>query len=103
MSAKVVEKNEIREVSSKLDDSTHKVTEALIGDDSGTVMLTLWDKTIEEIKIGKTYKFSNAYTSLFKNSLRVNLGRYGTHAEEKDIEIVKTENNISEKEFGKNL
>lgn len=95
---KVVSKNETREVSSKLDNSTHKVTEATIGDDSGTVLLTLWDDAIDKVEVGKSYKISNAYTSLFKNTLRLNLGRYGELADsEEDVEANET-NNMSEKE-----
>ncbi len=98
--AKIMSKNEVREVSSKLDNSVHKVTEALIGDESGTVLLTLWDNAIESIEAGKVYTISNAYTSLFKNSLRLNLGRYGTIAEAKEkIAKINEENNLSEKEL----
>lgn len=100
--AKIVSKNEARDVVSKLDNSTHKVTEALLGDETGTILLTLWDNAIESIEIGKTYQFSNAYTSLFKNSLRLNLGRYGTFVESlQAIEQANESNNLSEKELGK--
>ncbi len=97
---KVLEKNEVREVSSKLDNSSHKVTEAVFGDDTGTVLLTLWDELIDKIEDGKSYKVTNGYTSLFKNSLRLNVGRYGQMEEAgEEVSDVKTDNNISEKEF----
>jgi len=100
LTVKVLEKNEVREVSSKLDNSTHKVTEALVGDASGTILLTLWDDGIDKVEIGKSYKIGNGYTSLFKNSLRLNIGRYGTLADaEAEVTEVNQENNLSEKEF----
>lgn len=101
ITAKVLEKNEIREVTSKLDNTSHKVTEVLVGDASGTVLLTLWDDMIENVEVGKTYSVKNGYTSMFKNSVRMNIGRYGTLEESKEeIAEINQENNISDKDFG---
>ncbi|MBU2100417.1 hypothetical protein KKB11_04245 [Candidatus Micrarchaeota archaeon] len=100
LTVKVLEKNEVREVTSKLDNSSHKVTEALVGDDSGTILLTLWDDMIDKVELEKNYKVNNAYTSLFKNSLRLNIGRYGELTDsEEDVAEVNKENNLSDKEF----
>lgn len=100
LTARALSKNEVREVTSKLDSSTHKVTEATIGDETGTILLTLWDEAIDKVEEGKTYKIGNAYTSLFKNSLRLNIGRYGTIEESKEkIKSVDEKNNLSEKEL----
>ena len=82
---KVLEKNESREVTSKIDSSTHSVAEAVVGDASGSVQLTLWDDMIAKVEVGKCYEIKNGYASLFQNTLRMNIGRYGTieetHAE----------------------
>ncbi len=94
---KAVKKNEEREVTSRLDGSKHKVTEALVGDESGSVFLTLWDDAIEKVQEEKIYKISNAYTSLFKDSLRVNIGRYGSLEESTEKVEANTKNNVSEK------
>ncbi len=97
---KTVEKNEVREVVSKLDDSRHRVTEALVGDETGAILLTLWDEAIDKAEIGKVYKIENGYTQFFKNSLRLSIGRFGKFEESKEeIEEVNTENNMSEKEL----
>lgn len=98
LTVKALSKNEVREVSSKLDNSTHKVTEVVVGDDSGTILLTLWDDAIEKVEPGKAYKIANAFTSLFKNTLRLNLGRYGELSESTDDIQVNEQNNVSEKE-----
>ena len=74
---KVISKTEIRKVVSRLDEIEHKVCEALIGDDTGVVYLTLWDLSIEKLEEGKVYSFENLYSSEFKKSLRLNLGRFG--------------------------
>ncbi len=100
VTVKALEKMEIREVTSKLDNSTHKVTEVSVGDGSGTILLTLWDEMIEKVEIGKSYKISNGYASLFKSNLRLNVGRYGTLEESpEEVAEVKQDNNLSEKEF----
>ena len=96
LTIKVLSKNEPREVTSKLDDSKHSVTEALVGDDTGTVLLTLWDDDIARVEAGKTYDVVNGFTSLFKNSLRLNIGRYGELKEgSAEITQVNEENNLS--------
>lgn len=99
LTVKALSKNEVREVTSKLDNSTHKVTEVMVGDDSGTILLTLWDDAIEKVEPGKSYKIANAFTSLFKNTLRLNLGRYGELSETEDEVQVNEQNNMSEKEL----
>ena len=97
---KVEKKHEPREVVARLDNSTHKVAEALVGDDSGSILLTLWDDAIDSVQEGKTYKITNGYSTTFKNSVRLNIGRYGKLEDsEEEIKEVNTENNLSEKEL----
>jgi len=96
LTVKALSKNEAREVTSKLDDSKHQVTEAVVGDDSGTVLLTLWDDDIVRVESGKTYDVVNGFTSLFKNSLRLNIGRYGELKEgSEEITEVNEANSLS--------
>ncbi|MFH1544830.1 MAG: hypothetical protein ABIE23_01925, partial [archaeon] len=55
---------------------------------------------IEKVEVEKSYKINNGYTSLFKNSLRMNIGRYGELTDsEEEISEVNKDNNVSEKEF----
>ena len=96
---RALEKSEPREVTSKLDNQGHKVTEALVGDASGTILLTLWDEAIDKVAVGKCYTLSNAFTSLFKNTLRLNIGRYGKLEETAEEIQANPQNNLSEKEF----
>jgi ssDNA-binding replication factor A large subunit len=92
---KVISMTEIRKVVSRLDEIEHKVCEALIGDDTGVVYLTLWDLSIEKLEEGKVYSFENLYSSEFKKSLRLNLGRFGEFKEVSQEIEVNNENNIS--------
>jgi replication factor A1 len=86
--AKVLKKTDIRDVNSRLDSSVHKVCEAIIGDETGTIYLTLWDNSIDLIQVGKVYDFKNLFSSEFKRSLRLNIGRFGVFEEiKKDITV----------------
>lgn len=98
---KVVSKTEIRTVSSRRDLSTHKVCEALVGDETGCINLVLWDDNIENINEGQILKIKNANIKLFRGSMQLNLGREGVYEplEEAPFEEVKTENNLSSKVF----
>jgi replication factor A1 len=94
---KAVSKSEARTVS----EGAHKVVDALVGDETGTVILTLWDDNISKIEEGDTAKITNGYVNLFRGSMRLNIGKYGKLEvlEESPIEEVNTENNLSEKRY----
>lgn len=98
---KVVSLTEPREVSSRTDQSTHRVADALVGDDTGSIYLTLWDNAIDEIKEGQIVNIKNAYVNLFRGSMRLNLGRFGSYTavEEAPFEKVNLDNNLSSKQF----
>lgn len=92
---KVLKKTPLRKVVSRLDDIEHNVCEALIGDETGTIYLTLWDASIERLEEGKVYSFENLYSSEFKKSLRLNLGRFGEFKEVFQEISVNLENQLS--------
>ena len=93
---KVVEKGEAREVTSRRDGETHRVLDAVAGDATGTVILSLWDDMIDTVEQDKTYRLENGYTSLFQGHLRLNIGRYGEIKDAEDsIDEVETDNDLS--------
>lgn len=96
---KVLELNPSREVSTR-DGSSHSVAEALVGDETGCVLLSLWDNDIQRVKVGQTISIKNGYVSLFRGSIRLNVGRYGTmELATEDIPQVNTDNNISNRAY----
>jgi len=99
--AKVVSKSEIRNIAAGRDGAPHRVCDALIGDETGCVYLTLWDNNIDKVNEGETINVKNGYVSLFRGNMRLNVGRYGTLevAEQALPGEVKTENNLSTKVY----
>lgn len=99
--AKVVSKSEIREVAMGRDGAAHKVCDALVGDETGCVYLTLWDANIEKANEGDTVSVKNGYVNLFRGNMRLNIGRYGTLeiSEQPLAGEVNTENNVSSKTY----
>jgi replication factor A1 len=95
--AKVVSKSEVRNIATGRDGEPHKVSDALVGDDTGCIYLTLWDDNIEKVKEGDTINVKNGYVNLFRGNMRLNIGRYGTleMAEQPLTVEVNTTNNVS--------
>ena len=98
---KVESLNDEREIVSRKTGETLRVTEALVGDSSGSILLTLWNEDIDKIEVGQIYQLSNGYTTVFKGSLRLNIGRYGSLEEVEDGEDIEvnSENNLSDKVY----
>jgi replication factor A1 len=100
VTVKILSKNPIREVVSKSDGSSHRVTEAVGGDETGVILLTLWDADIEKVTEGTVFNVNNGYITLFKGSMRLNVGKYGSlEPSQETISDVKEDNNLSEKQF----
>jgi len=101
VTAKVVSKSEVRNIAAGRDGAPHRVCDALVGDETGCVYLTLWDDNIEKVNEGDTIKIGNGYVTLFRGNMRLNVGRYGTLevAEEALAGEVNTENNLSSKVY----
>ena len=99
--AKVISKTEEREVTSRSDMSTHRVAEALVADETGSVYLTLWDDVLDQVEDDQILNIKDAYVNLFRGSMRLNLGRYGSYdlLDEAPFEDVDLDNNLSSKVF----
>ncbi|MEM0085264.1 MAG: hypothetical protein QW743_03990 [Candidatus Methanomethylicia archaeon] len=90
---KVVSKGEPRTVSG----GAHRVADILVGDETGAIYLTLWDDAIDRVNEGVTIMIRNGFVSLFRGSMRLNVGRYGSFevlSKAPEIEV-NTENNLS--------
>lgn len=100
LTVKVVSKSEPRETISRSDGSTHRVVDALVGDETGCVYMTLWDDNIDKVKEGDIIDVKNGYVSLFKGSMRLNIGRFGSfETSQGTVAEVNEKNNLSEKRF----
>jgi len=63
---KVISKTDIRAVTTKMDETQHKVCEALVADDTGAIYLTLWDEAIDKIQEDMVITISNAYMNTLR-------------------------------------
>jgi replication factor A1 len=96
---KVVSLGETRDVTGR--SGSHKVADALVGDETGCMYLTLWNEAIDQIQEENTIKITNGYVNLFRGNMRLNIGRYGKFEvlEESPIQEVNTDNNLSDKRY----
>ena len=100
LTVKVVSINPVREVTSRRDGSSHRVAEALVADETGSILLTLWNETIDKVREGDTYDVYNGYITLFRGSMQLNTGRYGRLTlSDEIINEVNNENNMSDHQY----
>ena len=98
--AKVVEKPPEKTVSSQYDQSSHRLAEALIADETGAINLVLWDDNIDKVNEGDTIAVNNGYVKVFKGRMQLNIGKYGTlEVVEESIDEVNTSNNLSMQQY----
>lgn len=76
--AKVISKSEIREIAAGRDGAAHRVSDALVADETGCIYLTLWDDNITKVNESDMISVKNGYINLFRGNMRLNIGRYGT-------------------------
>lgn len=55
----------------------HDILEGEIEDETGSMMLVLWNERILPIKAGDTLQIENGFVSSFKGKWRINIGKYG--------------------------
>jgi replication factor A1 len=54
-----------------------RVANAKIKDESGEIIVTLWENDIEKISIGDKIEIQNGWVSEFKGTLQITAGREG--------------------------
>jgi replication factor A1 len=75
--AKVMEKEAPREVTARFKDETYKVANAVVGDETGTIKLTLWNEQIDQVNVNDLIAVENGYVTSFKGEIQLNVGKYG--------------------------
>jgi GNAT superfamily N-acetyltransferase len=71
---KVVEKSYPRIVRSKKTGETLTVANAALEDDSGRIVMVLWDKQFEIVKVGSRLRVENGYTNSYSGVTQLNIG-----------------------------
>jgi replication factor A1 len=80
--AKVTEKSDPREVTSRFKDQTLKVADTIIADETGQIKLTLWNEQIDQVNVNDVVKVENGYVTSFRGEIQLNVGKYGKLAVE---------------------
>ncbi|MEW6069207.1 MAG: single-stranded DNA-binding protein [Candidatus Thermoplasmatota archaeon] len=97
--AKVLEVGEKKEISSRFGGSRY-VAEATVGDETATIILSLWNEQIGSIAPQDTIKIENGYISLVRGHMRLNVGKYGKLAKcQEAVGEINDSINVSEKEY----
>lgn len=83
---KVVEIGSIRSVFVKIDNKQHQVADATVGDETGTISMSLWDEMIHQIKEKDIIRIANGYVSEFGGKIQLNIGKFG-HWERNESDV----------------
>jgi replication factor A1 len=86
LSAKVLEINKSVSVFTRFGDSA-AVANALIGDKTGTIKLTLWDAQIGSVSVGDAVQIRDAQAFAFRGEKQLRIGRKGTLSVEQENAI----------------
>ena len=97
---KVIKKKYVR----KTRKDGNYVCECLIADDTGSILLTLWNENVIMVEEGEYFILYDGYAKIHRSKLKVNIRRYG------DIEPyldqgydINTKNNLSKKKYDQSL
>ncbi len=74
--AEVISIDQSREVRTKFGKLV-RVANATIQDESGQMIVTLWEKDIDRVSIGDKIKIENGWVSDFKGNLQITAGKNG--------------------------
>ncbi len=84
---KVIRKGTPRSVSVKTDGKTHQVADLKVGDETGSISMSLWDDMIDQIQENDIILISNGYVSEFQGKLQLNIGKFGKWARQDPKEV----------------
>jgi replication factor A1 len=97
--AKVLSVGEPKEVMGKFGDP-RKVCEAVVGDDTAVITLSLWNEQIGTIAKDEVILVDNGYVSLVRGHMRLNVGRYGNLSKSTEaIGEINSQLDMSQQEF----
>ena len=97
---KIIDKTRAEEIFSGRNREIHRVANAMGGDETAVVNISLWDENIARMDVGKTYLLENVYTKLYRGHLQLKLGRHTRINEADDISTVNEEVDMSSGDSG---
>ena len=96
--AKTLEVSEPKDIPGKFGNS-RRVAEATIADETGSIILSLWDQQIGTIAKDDVIQIKNGYVSLVRGHMRLNVGKYGQLSKAEKALEANTSLNMSDKEY----
>jgi replication factor A1 len=85
-------------IRSRTSNKENLVAEAFVGDETGSILLTLWNEQIQKFNEKDVIEILKGYTTIYKGSLKLNVSQKGRIKKiNKEIEKVNLKNNLSEK------
>jgi replication factor A1 len=95
---KVVSIGETKDIQTRFGE-TKKLTEIVLGDETGLVTMTLWGDQVGSVAPSDVVAIDNGYISLVRGHLRLNIGKYGNiKKSEETIGTINNENDMSAQE-----
>ena len=81
-------------------DNGTMICEGLVGDETGTVIMSFWNDEYEIVSNGMTIELKDARANLVRGHMRISLGKKGSMKEaEMPLETVKESVNLSDLEY----
>jgi len=76
------------------------ICEGLVGDETGTVIMSFWNDECETVENGMTINLKDARANLVRGHMRISLGKKGSMAMSKtSLESIKESVNLSDLEY----
>ena len=76
------------------------ICEGLVGDETGTVIMSFWNDECEAVENGLTIDLKDARANLVRGHMRISLGKHGSMKKAKSaLETIKESINLSDIEY----
>jgi replication factor A1 len=97
--AKVLNVGEAKDIQTRYGEQK-KVTEAVLGDETGKVTMSLWNEQVSQVENGDSIVVENGYVSFVRGHMRLNVGKYGAiKKSDSAVDSVNESLDMSEKEY----
>ena len=92
MAVKVLSMDEPRDI-----ESGERVCEGLVGDETGTIVMSFWNEECDQVAVDATIWLKDARATLVRGSLRLSLGKFGSLDEPgREVGSVRDDLNLSD-------